>query len=554
MRWIANGVHRARIVSLRRRNYLELARLLSGMTGAHALVGELPESAAPYVFPLYVENPEASYQRLRAAGVPIFRWDEIWPGTPVIENDHGLDWATHVFQLGCHQDLSLEDIEAIAATVARPSSNRRRRAPKRDRAHEAAAHDRLSLPAARGQQRHPAHAEFRAPPAALRLGTADPDRPSARLRARERRPARGRRAGTVVERAFALDSARHLSLIGPLSRVLARPDRWVSWWLGAVPRGLAMIRKYRPDAIWSTYPIATAHKIGRTLHRLSGLPWIADFRDPMAQEGYPADPRTWQSFPADRGDARAQAACSVFVTPGAARIYRERYPDVPVDRLRVIENGYDEETFAPLDELPARTRPAAARHDDAAAQRHRLPERARSRRSSSRRCGACSTTGSLRPGELRVRLRASAHEAELKPMIDALRLADVVELAPPIPYRDALREMLRADGLLVLQAANCNEQIPAKVYEYLRCRRPIVGLTDPAGDTAALLRNAGVRDIARLDSVEEIAGVLRRFLDEAQRGAAVLPDDAFVTPASRTNRTRELADLLDRLPGTAWKP
>ena len=85
--------------------------------------------------------------------------------------------------------------------------------------------------------------------------------------------------GTVVERAFAVDAARHLAVRGRYPAIVARPDRWAAWWLGAVPRSLAMIRKYRPAAIWSTYPIATAHTIGQTLHRLSGLPWIADFRD-----------------------------------------------------------------------------------------------------------------------------------------------------------------------------------------------------------------------------------------------------------------------------------
>ena len=78
---------------------------------------DLPEGAAPYVFPLYVDDPEPSYQRVRSVGVPIYRWDEIWPGTPVIEGDHGPGWSKHVFQLGCHQDLSSEDIDAIADTV-----------------------------------------------------------------------------------------------------------------------------------------------------------------------------------------------------------------------------------------------------------------------------------------------------------------------------------------------------------------------------------------------------------------------------------------------------
>jgi perosamine synthetase len=116
-RWIATGVFRSRIVENRRRNYAALNERLRRIRGAHALFPDLPERAVPYVFPLYVEDPEASYQRLRTAGVPIFRWDEIWPGTPALEGDSGLDWAHRVFQLGCHQDLSLSDIEAIASTV-----------------------------------------------------------------------------------------------------------------------------------------------------------------------------------------------------------------------------------------------------------------------------------------------------------------------------------------------------------------------------------------------------------------------------------------------------
>src|SRR4029450_2950834 len=152
-------------------------------------------------------------------------------------------------------------------------------------------------------------------------------------------------AGITVKRAFALDTARHLSLAGRYPAFLACPDRWSTWRFGAVAAGVRLIRDRKPDVIWSTYPIATAHVIGAALHRRSGLPWIADFRDPMAQDGYPANPRVWQSFKRIEEQAVNHARFSVFTSPGAARTYRDRYP-IASERITVIENGFDEESFA----------------------------------------------------------------------------------------------------------------------------------------------------------------------------------------------------------------
>jgi glycosyltransferase involved in cell wall biosynthesis len=352
---------------------------------------------------------------------------------------------------------------------------------------------------------------------------------------------------TIVERAFALDSARHMAVMGHYPAFAARPDRWITWWLGAVPKGLAMIRNYRPHAIWSTYPVATAHKIGGTLHRLSALPWVADFRDPMAQDSYPADAKTRQNFREIEERALRSASFSVFVTPGAARMYRERYPDIPSARVAVIENGYDEESFARLDDSSQDAGPLIPGtftlvHSGIVYPSERDPTQL------FQALRLMLDEGRLKPGELRLRLRASAHETLLVKLASDMGVADVIELAPPIPYRDALQEMMRADGLLVLQASNCNEQIPAKVYEYFRCRRPILALTDPGGDTAKLLREAGVRNIARLDSAQEIASELPRFLDQVRYGQTAGPNGAFVRAASRLERTRELAGLLEQLP------
>jgi dTDP-4-amino-4,6-dideoxygalactose transaminase len=115
--WILRRVHLGRIAARRRRNYARLAGRLSELRGAYPLVRQLPAGAVPYVFPLYVHRAEDAYQPLRRTGIPIFRWDQLWPGTPTLAGDHGLAWSGHVFQLGCHQDLADDDIDSIASTV-----------------------------------------------------------------------------------------------------------------------------------------------------------------------------------------------------------------------------------------------------------------------------------------------------------------------------------------------------------------------------------------------------------------------------------------------------
>ncbi len=349
---------------------------------------------------------------------------------------------------------------------------------------------------------------------------------------------------TVVRRAFALDTARHLTMAGRHLGFMARPDRWVSWKFAAVRQGMRLIDKFKPDAIWSTYPIATAHLIGAKLQRKSGLPWIADFRDPMAQEGYPPDPKTWQRFKRIEEQAVAQARMCVFTTPSAARMYRERYP-AAADRITVLENGYDEDSFAGL--APAASNaatdagPLVLLHSGIVYPSERDPTQLFIA------LGRLNAAGVLTPADLRLRFRASVHDDLLHKLGAAHGASEFIELCPAINYREALAEMLSVDGLLVLQAANCNEQIPAKIYEYLRAGRPILALTDPAGDTAGVLREARLDAIARLDSADEIAAILPRFVASVRSGRAALPDAAATQAASRKARSQAFVQLLDQL-------
>ncbi len=352
-------------------------------------------------------------------------------------------------------------------------------------------------------------------------------------------------ASCVVRRAFAMDTARQLSVGGRYIAAMARPDRWVSWKFGAIREGLRMIEEFKPDLIWSTYPIATAHLIGAELARRSGLPWVADFRDPMAQQGYPSDPKTWLQFSAIEQSAMQQARLNVFASPGAARLYRERYPAAAA-RITSIENGYDESSFAAA-KLPANSRlnkgAFTLLHSGIVYPNERDPG------ALFIALGRLKRAGHLKQGQFKLRFRAAVHEQLLRDLAISNNVQDLIEILPPTAYGQALQEMLQADALLLMQGAGCNQQTPAKVYEYMRCAKPILGLTDREGDTGALLDNIGIHSIARLDSPEEIERLLPDFIDQVCAATAELPDHGIVQSASRRSRTEALALQLNALTG-----
>jgi len=356
-------------------------------------------------------------------------------------------------------------------------------------------------------------------------------------------------AEVVVKRAFALDTAKHLSIKGRYLSWLALPDRWVSWCLGGTLGGLALIRQYKPKIIWSTYPIATAHLLGLILHRMTDIPWVADFRDSMTEDGYPTDPSQWRVYRWLERQTVKHCSRAVFTTPGAIRMYAERYPEIPVSRWALIANGYDEENFARAEQSDAYRQALAAKNDGQTVLLHSgvLYPSERDPRQFFGALAELKQSGRVVAGQFKVILRATGHDGLHRQLIADNGLDELVFLEPGIAYEAALAEMLTADGLLVFQAANCNHQIPAKIYEYLRARRPILALTDPQGDTAKVLLEAGLTGIAPLDDKAAIASKLLEFIDDLQNKRDAIADDGYIAGQSRQARTRQLAGLLDSM-------
>jgi hypothetical protein len=151
------------------------------------------------------------------------------------------------------------------------------------------------------------------------------------------------------------------------------------------------------------------------------------------------------------------------------------------------------------------------------------------------------------PSNFRVVLRATGSDELYRQMLGEFGIGDIVELAPSIDYRSALHEMMCADGLLLFQAAMCNHQIPAKLYEYFRAGRPMFALTDPFGNTAETLRGAGAQDIVNIADSRDIELGLKRFLTGVRAKTILGVEPAIARLHSRRSRTAELAGLIDHL-------
>lgn len=360
-------------------------------------------------------------------------------------------------------------------------------------------------------------------------------------------------AEVQVKRAFALDTQRHLGIRGRYAGWMALPDPWISWLAGALPLGLRMIRKFRPRIVWSSYPIATAHLTGFLLHRLTGVPWIADFRDPMieidplTQQRFPSDTRLWSARKWVEEKTLRHCSHAVFVTPGALGIYRERYPNRSA-HMSVIANGYDEATFASAELSAARAQttpgPITLVHSGTL-----YPGPDRDPTSFFAALARLRDAKTISGDTVRVRLRATGYDQIYREKIAQYHIEDLVSLEPPLSYQDALSEMLQADGLLLFQGATSNPAVPAKLYEYIRARRPIFALVDARGETAAVLNSAKAGTLVPLDSVEAIAPGLLEFLRQVRNGVAEVAEPDVVERFSRKSRAAELARLFERVAG-----
>lgn len=326
-------------------------------------------------------------------------------------------------------------------------------------------------------------------------------------------------------------------------RVFLFPDDQVLWWPFAVRAGRRAHSRYPVDAIYSSSPPFTTHLVGRSLHGMTGRPWIADFRDPFVGNAFADQPslpkRSLQRWLEGR---IVQAADRVVVaSPSMERALRERYP-LRADRIVCIPNGYDRSDLDGIVPAPRDpglftlvysgsvygNRELCIFLDDL----ERLLER--------------------RP-ELRARLRVEfvgrvnvANQRLADAHATPARLGEVVSYTGFLPRAEALRRMRSADALLQLIADDPGKEvvIGAKILEYLAFDLPILAVV-PTGDARAVLDELDWGIVADPEP-GAIADGLERLLEAPKPDRRADPEGRY----DRAAQARRLAELLDSvIPG-----
>jgi glycosyltransferase involved in cell wall biosynthesis len=334
-----------------------------------------------------------------------------------------------------------------------------------------------------------------------------------------------------------------------IQRILPCNDQ-LAWAPYAAAEARALIAEEPPAAILSTSPPLACQWAALELKLRSGIPWVADLRDPIYGNPHRKGALSrMQDALLERLTLR-HADAVIANTDTSADAIRSRHPRFS-DKVHVIWNGYD--PAEPLQALPRPPRDHrivlhtgsiyAGRHPGALlASLARLIAR-----------------GRLDPASIRLRLMgwldltqpwASSPECRTLLQSGSLEYANEV-----VPEPAAIRAMAEADYLLLLDGneASAALQVPAKLFQYIRIGRPILAFTARNSPSERILAASGIPHVAvsqddAPERIDEGVAALFQIPPEPSR-----PSEWFEQQFDAERQTRSLAAILQTVTERARK-
>lgn len=102
--------------------------------------------------------------------------------------------------------------------------------------------------------------------------------------------------------------------------------------------------------------------------------------------------------------------------------------------------------------------------------------------------------------------------------------------------------MMGADLLLLFQGRQFNAQIPAKAYEYIRCGRPVMGLVDGQGQSAAFLASFEATWMAEIGTQWQIEQALLKWMNATSNSQSLQSNNGSTFKVTHVHHRRR--DLL----------
>jgi glycosyltransferase involved in cell wall biosynthesis len=324
-----------------------------------------------------------------------------------------------------------------------------------------------------------------------------------------------------------------------LARSLATPDPQRVWIPFAVRRAERLIRRHSIDTVIVSVPpfseLAAAVQLKR---RFPGLRVVLDFRDEwldftLSSIETPGAAQKRRSAAVLERQAVEAADLVISVTSAWVDQIRARYPEQPREKFRLLPNGYDDEVFRNFTPRPhAGGKLVMIYMGTAYARPVYSPEPFLN-----------ALDGLEESVRRQIELRFVGRvEPELDPLL-ANRGYDIVRHGF-LPQGEGLRILAESDILLLF--ANDPQWQPAKLFEYIASRKPILAIAPEDGEAARVIRETATGWTVPPGEAEAIRA---RVLDLVRRrgngdGWGIRPSGAAIERYSRSALARRLAEML----------
>jgi glycosyltransferase involved in cell wall biosynthesis len=316
------------------------------------------------------------------------------------------------------------------------------------------------------------------------------------------------------------------------------PDSKVGWMPFALSRALRLCRSQKIDLVFSTSPPPSLHLTGHLAKLLTGIPWIADFRDPWIGYKLETFPTPLHLFLKERLRRLivSRADRVIAANPAIMSDLQTRYPRM--EKIRLINQGYDEEDFRAPEPSPSRTftigylgtlSPDCDPGPFFSALGQWIDQK------------------EIPKSKVRLKHVGLSTGIDVDALMEKHALVDVVIKKGYLSHRQALEEM-RGVSLLLLVTSDHPSVFPAKIFEYLRLNKPLLCIVPPRSHVATFLADIEAAHVVSPDDKAGIARILHSCFSDFEKGQLGLkPALEKLKAFDRQSLTLSLASLFDEV-------